>query len=95
MNDAVAFSHMPAPIVVEATRLKLHVPTVFGALELDAHQVRVLVDAEEIDPPAGIGPIAELFGDYEHVLRDDVGQLPTMQHAERYRADVPLRRAVR
>ena len=37
-------------------------------LELDHHQVAGAIESEEVDPPAGVLPVAELLGDDQEVL---------------------------
>ena len=54
-----------------AEGLQLHVAAVLGPLELDHHEVRVAVDAEEIDTPARLVPVPELLRDDQRVRSDD------------------------
>lgn len=44
--------------------LQLHVAAVVGPLQLDHHEVRIAVDAEEVDAPARLVPVTELFRDH-------------------------------
>ncbi len=57
-----------------ADGLELHVATVVGSLQLDDDEPAGLVEGEEVDPPAGVLPVAELLGDDEQILveRGDV-----------------------
>ena len=45
---------------------------VVGALELDDHQVGLVVDAQQVDAPPRVFPLAELLGDDEGVRGDHV-----------------------
>ena len=56
-------------------RLQLHMPAVFGPLQLDHNEVGILVQPQQIDPPPAVFPLAELFGDDQRVGRDDVDLL--------------------
>ena len=47
---------------------ELHVAAVVGPLQLDHDEPASLVEGEEVDPPAGVFPVAELLGDDEQIL---------------------------
>src|SRR5690606_34563955 len=44
-----------------ADGLQFHVATVLSALQLNDHQVGALVDTQQVDAPAAVLPISELF----------------------------------
>lgn len=49
---------------------------VVGPLQLDHHQPGLLVHAQQVDPPPGIGEVAELLGDHEQAIADHADVLP-------------------
>ena len=46
-------------------------PAILGALQFDNDKVGALVDAQQIDTPPTVLPVAELLSDNQCVWRDD------------------------
>jgi hypothetical protein len=52
------------------------VPAIFRTLELDHHEIRALVNAEQIDSPLAFIPFAKLLGNDKRMGRDHFDMLP-------------------